>query len=96
MPFTFEVGCQGELYIHRFEADLGLMIGALFSPDLNRNYQLDSIVVRPYLHLSALLITSVKLFSEFGYRFVMEGNFYKEWEIDLKGIYFAFGIGVNL
>ncbi len=96
LPFTFETGCQGELYIHRFEADIGLMIGALFSPDLNNNYQLDSVVIRPYLHLSGMLVTQVKIFGEFGYKFFMEGNLYKNWKIDLKGIYFSFGIGVNL
>ena len=96
MPFTFEAGCQGEFNIHRFGIDAGLLLGALFSPDKNRNYKIDSVVLRPYLHLSVLALTTVKIFGEVGYRYYIEGVFYKNWDVDLKGPYFLFGIGINL
>lgn len=96
LPFSFETGCQGEFNIHRFGIDGGFTIGALFSPDNNNTYQLDSIIIRPYIHLSGLIITNIEMFGEFGYKYLFEGNFYQNWNIDLKGPYFSFGIGVNL
>jgi hypothetical protein len=96
LPFTIETGCQGEIFIHRFEADLGFMVGALFSPNTNFNYELDSVVLRPYIHLSVLMITHLKLFGEFGYKFYVKNKLYNNWEIDLSGMYFSFGLGVNL
>lgn len=96
IPFSFETGCQGEFNIHRFGIDAGFLIGALFAPDKNNNYKTDSFVIRPYLHLSATLTTKIKIFGEVGYRFFVEGAFYKEFQINLSGIYFFFGTAVNL
>jgi|GEM_PF-5719810 len=96
LPFTFETGCQGEFFIHRFGIDLGFTVGALFAPDKNNNYSLDTVIIRPYIHLSVMPVTTVKLFAEFGYRFYVEGNFYKDWEVNLNGMYLSFGLSVNL
>ncbi|MBN2544310.1 MAG: hypothetical protein JXB50_00845 [Spirochaetes bacterium] len=96
IPFTFEAGCQGEFNIHRFETDIGLMFGALFSPDKNNNYKTDSFIVRPYLHFSALLNVTTKLFAEAGYKYFLEGVLYKDYQINLSGAYFLFGISINL
>jgi hypothetical protein len=96
LPFTLETGVQGQFFFHRFFVNSGLLAGALFSPDLNNNYQIDSFILRPYLQFSALLNLTVKLFGELGYRFFIEGQFFKNWQIDLKGPYFMFGIGLNL
>jgi len=96
IPFTFEAGCQGEFNFHRFEIDLGLMFGALFSPDKNNNYKTDSFVVRPYLRLCGLLTITTKLFAEAGYRYYLEGVLFKDYQINLSGAYFMFGISVNL
>lgn len=95
LPFTFEVGGQGELRLRRFEMDVGFMIGALFSPNASLNYQIDSVSLRPYIDLSVLAIDNLSFFTEFGYRFFLEGILYKNWKIDLKGVYFSFGIGLN-
>jgi hypothetical protein len=43
-----------------------------------------------------LAASHVKVFSEFGYRYVTENIFYKNWQVDLKGDYFSFGVGLNL
>ncbi len=96
LPFTVETGFQFEFIIQRFGIDLGLMIGALFSPNSNTNYRIDSVIIRPYLHLSGMINTTFKLFGEIGYRFYVNNNFFTDWQIDLNGVYFSFGTGFGL
>lgn len=96
IPFSFETGCQGEIRIHRFQLDPGLLIGALFAPDEENNYYLDSVVIRPYIHASVLTSHRFKLFAEYGYKFYMQNIFYNEFKIDLKGMYFSFGFAINV
>jgi hypothetical protein len=95
VPFTFETGFLGKYNIHRFEFSSGFNVGVLFSPDTNNTLQADSAVLRPYLQLAALVNTGFKVYGEFGYKYYIEDNFYKNWKIDLTGVYFIFGFGVT-
>lgn len=95
-PFSFETGCQGEFFLRRLGFDFGLLIGGFFAPDKENNYKADSFIIRPYLHLSTILTKYIEIFGETGYRFLLEGEFYKLFNINLSGIYFLFGISLNL
>ncbi len=96
VPFSIETGIQGDFNINRFGIAIGFVAGALFSPDSELRYQIDSIVVKPYLSISAILSSLIVLYFEFGYRYYNENILYNEWKIDLEGIYFTFGINFQL
>lgn len=94
LPFSFEGGIEGAFNLYRFEFYGGVLIGALFSPDSELNYQIDSVVVRPFILLSGIINSNISLFGEFGYRFYNENILFNEWKISLKGIYFNFGLTI--
>lgn len=96
IPFSIETGIQGEFNINRFRFGIGTLVGALFSPDSDLRYQIDSIIVRPYLFISIIVNSFIIIYSEFGYRYCNENILYNNWSIDIEGIYFTFGINFQL
>jgi len=96
VPFSIETGIQADFNINRFKFGIGTLVGALFSPDENLQYQIDSIMVRPYIFISVILNSIVNLYFEFGYRYCNENILYNNWGIDIEGIYFTFGINLSL
>lgn len=94
LPFSFEGGAQGGVNLYRFEIYGGVLLGALFSPDSELNYRIDSVVVRPFILLSGIINSNISLFGEFGYRFYNENVLFNEWKISLKGVYFNFGLTI--
>ena len=96
LPFIFEIGAEGNFNIDRFQFAVGFLIVALFSPDTDNIFQLDTASLRPYIRLSGILNIHTKLFFESGYKYFIEDNFSKVWKIDLKGVFFNFGVGFVL
>ena len=94
VPFFVETGFQGDFYFHRAAISNGFLVGAFFSPDLTNNYQIDSFVLIPYLQISGLLNHNLRLFGEFGYRYMPDNQFESSWKIDLSGVYFNAGISL--
>lgn len=81
-----------DLYFIRFYHNAG--IGALFSPNTDRVIRSDSFFLHTFGGISGRITSDISIFTDFGYRFVVSDNFFKDWGISLSGFSLKAGIGI--